>query len=213
VSLSAVTDKAAFDEEDRVFSDGSHDVRKSLNALTNREKFDRGARLLDVLLDPCARPRNDFAIEVVDVRVRASNFEAKLDVLIRERNENVAKHRERCFGHLHKRRGIAIVAALHESNDALRNALAHIRDALEFIRDTHCGQDQSKIARNGASEGEEAHALGFEFELHLIDFSIACADLPSEFNIAIANDFDHTRNTLFDERTEREQIATKVDHS
>jgi hypothetical protein len=47
--------------------------------------------------------------------------------------------------------------------------------------------------------------------LHLIDFSIACADLPSEFNIAIANDFDHACNALFDERTEREQIATKVD--
>jgi hypothetical protein len=163
------------------------------------------------LLNPRACPCDYFPIEIVDIRVCASNFEAELDVFIRERNENVAKHRERRFSHLHKRGGIAIAAALDHSNDALRNALAHIRNALEFIRDAHRGQDQTKITRHWASEREKAHALGFELELHLIDFSVACAYLSREFNIAVANDFDHTRNTLFNERAEREQIATKVD--
>ena len=87
-----MTDETAFDEEDRVFSDGGHDVRKSFDSLANREKFDRGARLLHILLDPRARPRDDFAIEIVDIGIRASHFEAELDVFVRECNENVAKH-------------------------------------------------------------------------------------------------------------------------
>ncbi len=208
-----MTDDAALDEEDRVLGDRGDDVGEALDALRDREELDRGARLLDLLRDPLAAPDHDLAVEVVDVGVRAPDLEAQLDVAVRERHEHVAHHLRRALGHLDERGGVAVVAGLDEARHALRDPLAHVRDALELVGHPHRGQDHAEVARHRASEREKPHALRLELELHRVDLGVARADSAREVGVALPDDLDHPVHALLDEPAEREEVASQVEDS